>query len=260
MLQEQRLATALVVSLAAHAAAGLGLPPAWRAAGPQGPVAVTTLAATLTSVALPARDRPAENQAEAVRQPAADELAPSSGREASPQALNAAQRQRPTPPPSGGSHPERAAHGSASQSSATSPRRAIAPSAPGDADPLEASPPAAAPLAAAGARAANELTGSDPTAPLTETYWRELAAWLDRHKRYPRVARDRRQQGVVRLSFVMDRQGRVLAQQVTRSSGYPALDREATRLLERAEPLPAVPESIDGHQLEVTLPIDFRLP
>ena len=42
-------------------------------------------------------------------------------------------------------------------------------------------------------------------------YMSVLQAWLEKHKEYPRSARLRRIQGVVLLSFAIDRAGQVLA-------------------------------------------------
>src|SRR5262249_11392564 len=39
----------------------------------------------------------------------------------------------------------------------------------------------------------------------------QLLAWLEKYKRYPRVAQEQRQQGVVYLRFAIDRQGKVLS-------------------------------------------------
>ena len=50
--------------------------------------------------------------------------------------------------------------------------------------------------------------------------WRDLVlARLQQNKRYPASAEARREQGVVTLSFSVDRNGRVLARSIARSSG-----------------------------------------
>ncbi|NCC36784.1 MAG: energy transducer TonB, partial [Chloroflexia bacterium] len=55
-------------------------------------------------------------------------------------------------------------------------------------------------------------------------YHGTLAAWLARHKRYPEQARRRQQQGTVRVTFTIDRQGRLLSHRIASSSGHPLLD------------------------------------
>lgn len=92
-----------------------------------------------------------------------------------------------------------------------------------------------------------------------DNYYAELAGWLERYKRYPRRARKRRQQGVVEVTFVINRQGQLLSQQVVGSSGYRLLDREASEMLERASPMPPIPAELRYVQLSITVPIAFYL-
>jgi protein TonB len=69
----------------------------------------------------------------------------------------------------------------------------------------------------------------------------QVAALLERNKRYPPAAQSRREQGVVRLFFSLDRKGMVVASRVAASSGSSALDQEAMALVQRAQPFPAPP-------------------
>ncbi|MFP4080215.1 MAG: energy transducer TonB, partial [Ectothiorhodospira sp.] len=90
-------------------------------------------------------------------------------------------------------------------------------------------------------------------------YARQLQAWLERHKRYPRQARFRRQEGTVTVRFVVDRKGRVRSHELVGSSGHPALDREVEAMLERAQPLPEMPEDLPGEGFSVEMPVRFNL-
>ncbi|TVS00540.1 MAG: energy transducer TonB [Rhodospirillales bacterium] len=108
----------------------------------------------------------------------------------------------------------------------------------------------------AGAASAAE-GGGTPGA--TADYMAALRAWLERHKRYPRTAQLRRQEGVAVLSFVIDREGRVLTHRLQQSSGHPALDREVEALIHRAQPLPPPPATMAQARLEVVVPIRFAL-
>lgn len=93
----------------------------------------------------------------------------------------------------------------------------------------------------------------------TQDYTATLLAWLEQHKEYPRTARNRRQQGTVMLYFVLDRQGRVSASRIEQSSGYQTLDAEALKMLERAQPLPAIPDAMPNETLELVVPVQFFL-
>jgi len=93
----------------------------------------------------------------------------------------------------------------------------------------------------------------------TEDYAATLLAWLEKHREYPRRARMRRQEGTVLLSFVIDRNGRVLEHRIEKSSGFSILDDEVLKMLERAQPLPGMPKHFDRDQLALVVPVQFYL-
>lgn len=99
--------------------------------------------------------------------------------------------------------------------------------------------------------------GGSPAA--VTDYMAELLAWLQRHKEYPRRAKRRQQQGTALLYLVMDREGQVLEYRIQESSGYRLLDQEVTAMIERARPLPEMPDEMPGAQLELVVPVEFFL-
>ena len=92
-----------------------------------------------------------------------------------------------------------------------------------------------------------------------DTWEGRVLAQLNKHRRYPRMAMARRQQGVPYIRFVIDREGKVLSSRLERSSGFPDLDREAVALPKRASPLPKPPIDGDGEALELVVPVEFFL-
>lgn len=90
-------------------------------------------------------------------------------------------------------------------------------------------------------------------------YYAELSAWLERHKQYPPRARSRRLEGTVKLRFVLDRNGRVVAHSIVKSSGHRLLDDEVAALLQRASPMPVPPPELARERLEIVAPVSFRL-
>ena len=90
--------------------------------------------------------------------------------------------------------------------------------------------------------------------------WRDLlVARLQQNKRYPATAEGRREQGVVMLSFSVDRNGRVLSRRISRSSGVAALDEEVLAMVQRAQPLPAFPPAMMQQSVNLVVPIRFSL-
>lgn len=92
-----------------------------------------------------------------------------------------------------------------------------------------------------------------------DDYSSHLRAWLERHKKYPRNARLRRQEGTVTVRFTVQPSGQLLSYAIERGSGFALLDREALAMFRRAAPLPAIPESLGRDSVEFVLPISFYL-
>lgn len=90
-----------------------------------------------------------------------------------------------------------------------------------------------------------------------QTWEGTLLAHLERRKRYPTEARAQQREGVAYVRFVMTRDGRFLSAELERSSGHPALDREAVALLRRAQPLPKPPPDVPGDPVSLSVPVEF---
>lgn len=90
-------------------------------------------------------------------------------------------------------------------------------------------------------------------------YQGQLAAWLNRHKRYPRMAQRMRQEGTTRIRFTIDREGRLIDSQLLGSSGHKLLDQESLAMLERATPMPPIPDQLASDSLTISLPVNFSL-
>ncbi|MFT4025635.1 MAG: TonB family protein [Novosphingobium sp.] len=122
-----------------------------------------------------------------------------------------------------------------------------APAAAADPVPVTTAPKALP--APAGPRAASEAA---------TTWEARLLAHLEKYRRYPPGARDRREQGVAHVRFRMNRAGGVLAVALIRSSGSAQLDRAALDTIRRAAPLPTIPED-KPDPLELSIPVEFFL-
>lgn len=120
-----------------------------------------------------------------------------------------------------------------------------------DSAPAAKTAPAAQPSPQAGNPAPSQALSS----------WQSrLLAHLNRHKRYPEDARRRGQQGVVKLRFVVDGQGRVLSFELADKSGSGSLDRATLQMIRRAQPLPPPPaELLQNGRLEVVAPFVYSL-
>jgi protein TonB len=88
----------------------------------------------------------------------------------------------------------------------------------------------------------------------------DLLRHLAKFKKYPEDARRRGTQGVVKLRFTVDGEGKVLSYSIAGESGSASLDRATLDMIRRAQPLPAPPkELLNNGSLEVVAPFVYSL-
>jgi protein TonB len=124
--------------------------------------------------------------------------------------------------------------------------------------PLTTAPPEVTTRAAPTPAAPTPGTSDIPAS--IRAYWQKaVLSHLSRFKRYPDAARVRRIEGIVKVEFTIDREGRLLNLHVAQSSGSSTLDAEALATLRRADPLPAPPAKAAETVFYLVLPIQFRI-
>lgn len=128
--------------------------------------------------------------------------------------------------------------------------------------PSRSGPAAAAAPAAAAPTQRGVADGLDAVAPpgTSRAYAARVRSWLYAHKIYPRLAKMRREEGIVNVRFVLDRAGLLLDGRIVGSSGCASLDQEAIAMLQRSSPYPKAPREIAGERIEFTAPVAFILP
>ena len=94
---------------------------------------------------------------------------------------------------------------------------------------------------------------------MEDDYQAQLSAWLEKHKTYPRRAKQRRQEGTAFLRFKIDRQGKLISHEIETSSGFRLLDTAVERMLMRSLPLPEMPLAMGKTEMEFILPVSFQL-
>jgi TonB family protein len=108
--------------------------------------------------------------------------------------------------------------------------------------PNDAAPPAAAPTDGAAA-------GLDD--------WRQqMVDRINRTKTFPSDAHCL--EGVVKISFLIDRSGNLLSSEIAESSNIPAFDVEALAILKSAHPFPPPPEGVGGAFVTLNVPVRFK--
>lgn len=90
-------------------------------------------------------------------------------------------------------------------------------------------------------------------------YVKEVIKLINKRVRYPATAAQKGQEGSVRVSVTLDRQGNIIAITATEPSRFNALTKEALAAIERAAPFPALPPELTGNSFNFTAPIRFTL-
>lgn len=251
-LADRRFQRLLGLSVLLHGALLVALPkPPLKA--PEMPALLATIRLALPEVsALPPTPAPAARPApvEAPQRPAA---APQARRAEATPVLAAPQPARPVVR-------QRPAAAMPSEAAAPPASHAATPPAPpaGPAAIAAAAPPGAE------APAAPSVTPPRPAAPrpaadALDGYRRQLTELFARGHEYPRVAALRGWEGEVRLRLRVARRGQLLGVRVDRSSGFDVLDQDAVALLEGHGSLPPLPEALEVAEIEVLVPITYRL-
>jgi protein TonB len=162
------------------------------------------------------------------------------------------------------SQPRRAEARPTTEPSATSVGRASA-RQPAITEPPPATEPSATSVGRASARQP-AITEPPHRAPLTESkstlalrLQTRLLELLAEHLHYPPLAQRRGWEGVVLMQLRMEANGDISRLQVLESSGYPLLDRAATRGLQQVERLPQAVAWLRGEPFELVLPVHYRL-
>tara|TARA_R110000787_G_scaffold92517_4_gene194427 strand:- start:9848 stop:10663 length:816 start_codon:yes stop_codon:yes gene_type:complete len=122
---------------------------------------------------------------------------------------------------------------------------------------------AAAPKASAGQdeqdqSAAQEQGLSDAEQAEITDWQKSLVLALNAAKDYPRRARKARAEGTVTVAFSLDQYGRIKAREVSKSSGWPVLDKAALDIFDRLKALPAPPAAMGAGPFDLAIPISYR--
>ena len=115
-----------------------------------------------------------------------------------------------------------------------------------------------APAGAAGPNnAAPTITSPNEDAVAGLADWRsQMVDRITRSMAFP--ARAQYREGLVKISFLIDRAGNLIASEIAESSNVPAFDAEALAMVKRGHPYPPPPKDVGGPHVTLTVPVRFR--
>lgn len=126
-------------------------------------------------------------------------------------------------------------------------------------EPKEKSSPVENKVAAIQASGSSTSTKAGGKKGNAKNYFSQLMSWMNRYKDYPSELKKKKIQGVVVLKFTIDGDGNVLRSEIKKSSGNSALDAAALDMLEKANPLPAIPKEMNRQKLTLSIPVEYSL-
>jgi protein TonB len=98
-----------------------------------------------------------------------------------------------------------------------------------------------------------------PSSHVLSSYGQTIAEVLARYKEYPPMAQMQGWEGSVTMQLRVAASGRLLGAEIFRSSGHGVLDRQALAMAAKAARFPPPPEGLGERDVEVLVPVVFRL-
>ncbi|NWB96110.1 energy transducer TonB [Pseudomonas gingeri] len=110
-------------------------------------------------------------------------------------------------------------------------------------------------------KSAAPAPGPSPQQVAAKASWEgTLLAHLSKYKKYPPAAQSRGKEGLNRLRFVVDAEGKVLSYELVGRSGNADLDRATLEMIRRAQPLPKPPaDMLTNGSIEIVAPFVYSI-
>jgi TonB family protein len=105
------------------------------------------------------------------------------------------------------------------------------------------------------AKAPNLGIGKDKQK-LAADWGRQISAYFELHKRYPKVKKNK--STTVKVSLVLNRLGNVVSADVLESSGDAAFDEAAISMIRRSDPVPRPPAELTQDTFSYSLNVNFN--
>ena len=127
--------------------------------------------------------------------------------------------------------------------------------------PSEEKPSDATPTKTSSDKSAAPVPGPSAQQLAAKASWEgALLAHLGKYKKYPAAAQSRGKEGLNRLRFVVDAQGKVLSYELVGRSGNADLDRATLEMIRRAQPLPKPPaDMLTNGSIEIVAPSVYSI-
>ena len=90
-------------------------------------------------------------------------------------------------------------------------------------------------------------------------YFDKIIFLVNKSKRYPRIAKINKESGIVKVSFTIEKDGRIVDVKVDCPCSYPLLNDAAVRAITEIGQFDPIPQSFNKEKIKVKIPIRFEL-
>ena len=105
----------------------------------------------------------------------------------------------------------------------------------------------------------SEMDEAARAATIAEAYLGSIYRRIDRRKYYPEVEQERYHEGVVRVAFVIKRDGALEKAWVVKKSKHSGLNRAALETVKRSAPFMPIPPELKGGKLPIVMNIVYKI-
>lgn len=92
-----------------------------------------------------------------------------------------------------------------------------------------------------------------------QSWQKEVSEKIAKKQVYPRAALRKELEGKAIVEINVDREGNIVAHSLQSSTGHELLDKEVDKLIERANPLPKPPASVNDSELTMVVPLAWAI-
>ena len=92
-----------------------------------------------------------------------------------------------------------------------------------------------------------------------ETYLGSIYRRIENRKYYPEIEKDRCHEGIVKVGFVVKRDGVLEKAWIVKSCRYRGLNRAALQTVKRAAPFMPIPEQFKGAELPIVIDVVYKI-
>lgn len=91
------------------------------------------------------------------------------------------------------------------------------------------------------------------------SYFEKIIYLVNQNKRYPRISKINKESGVVKVSFTIEKDGKIVGTKVDCPCGHPRLNEAAVQAIKSIVNFDPIPIELNKEKINITIPVRFVL-